>query len=78
VGITYFGLSTLFSFEYITPNAIPAMVQEWQATITHFCRSLIENQRQLQAIMMANSYLHRLDLHMLNSLIFFTNRLTDY
>ncbi len=47
-GITYFGLQTLFKFDYITPSPVTISnvsfgIYEWQATINRFCDSLIQN-----------------------------------
>lgn len=42
-GITYFGLSTLFSFDYIQAQDVKLAIDDWQLTIDDFCDELIQN-----------------------------------
>jgi hypothetical protein len=42
-GITYFGLSTLFSFDYIKEQDVKLAIDDWQLTIDDFCDELIQN-----------------------------------
>lgn len=42
-GITYFGLTTLYSFDYITETDVVKAVNEWQAGIDYFCDEMIAN-----------------------------------
>ena len=42
-GITYFGLSTLFSFDYIQEQNVKIAIDDWQLTIDDFCDQLIQN-----------------------------------